>query len=395
MTLRILCLDIEGGHGGSSRSLYYFLKYVDRDRVAPEVWCRRNGPTVQMYLDIGIPVQVEPHLPKKSSLPRLSRNIWVQIRYFIDFFSSHLVRKRLLTTINDRFDVVYFNHEAFYHLAAWLRPKVKAGFVMHNRTLLHDSWFARRQAQLLVAVNSVNIFISERERDNIRYLANWNGGTVIHNVAEILSVRPQPHPKVLIDSRFTVACLSNYSWLRGVDRLMKVAIELRSMGHKDIKFLIAGEYSIPKSIQRKLRNATTLSEYAALCNVADSFVFLGHVTEPERVLAASHALVKPSREDNPWGRDILEALAMGLPVLACGSFDKFVKTGVNGYLYPHDENFNSKEMALDIIRLSIDPSLREMMSKSAVECIRQKCDGRSRANDLMLAWERAYTSHAE
>jgi len=35
------------------------------------------------------------------------------------------------------------------------------------------------------------------------------------------------------------------------------------------------------------------------------------------------------------------------------------------------------------------------MSKSAVECIRQKCDGKSRANDLMLAWERAYTSHAE
>jgi hypothetical protein len=31
--IRILCLDIEGGHGGSSRSMYQSLRYLERSPV--------------------------------------------------------------------------------------------------------------------------------------------------------------------------------------------------------------------------------------------------------------------------------------------------------------------------------------------------------------------------
>jgi glycosyltransferase involved in cell wall biosynthesis len=392
--LRVLCLDIEGGFGGSSRSLYYLLKHVDRSCVTPEVWCRRAGPILPLYESIGIPVRVEPALPKVSSLPRFSRNVWALAQYLVAFSRSRPIRQRLVTTINDRFNVVHFNHEAFYQLAAWLRPKVKAAFVMHNRTQLKDSWFARRQARHLVSVNDINIFITECERDNIRLLADWDRGTVIHNVVDVPDVRPQPHPAVPTDGRFTIACLSSYSWLRGVDRLIDVAVALRSIGSDDIRFVMGGNFSLSGSLPGLLGDIAvkggTLADYAAVRGVADSFIFLGHVAEPERVLAASHALAKPSREDNPWGRDILEALAIGLPVLACGTYDRFVKPGVSGYLYHHDDKFDPLEMATDIAALAADPLQREMMSAAAVECVRTECDGQARATDLVKAWERAY-----
>jgi glycosyltransferase involved in cell wall biosynthesis len=392
--LRVLCLDIEGGYGGSSRSLYHLLKHVDRSRVAPEVWCRRAGPIVPLYEAIGIQVRIEPSLPKVSSLPRFSRNIWALAQYLVAFARARPLRRRLAAEINDRFDVVHFNHEAFCHLAAWLRPRVKAAFVMHNRTLLKDSWFARRQARLLTVINDINVFITERERDNIRRLAGWDGGTVIHNVVDTPKERPQPHPVVPPDSRFTIACLSSYSWMRGLDRLVDVALALRVMGRDDVRFVVAGNCrligSLPGLLGEVAARGGSLADYAVARGVADRFVFLGHVSEPERVLSASHALAKPSREDNPWGRDILEALAMGLPVLACGTYDHFVKPGVSGYLYPHDDNFDPVAMAADIVGLAAEPLRRLNMSAAAVDCVRSKCDGRSRAADLAVAWEGAH-----
>lgn len=392
--LRVLCLDIEGGYGGSSRSLYHLLKHVDRSRVAPEVWCRRAGPIVPLYEAIGITVRIEPGLPKVSSLPRFSRNVWAQAQHLAAFVRSRPVRQRLAATINDRFEVVHFNHEAFYHLAAWLRRRVAAAFVMHNRTLLKDSWFARRQARLLVGVNDVNVFITERERDNIRRLAGWDGGTVIHNVVDVPTVRPSPHPAVPPDGRFTVACLSNYSWMRGIDRLVDVAVVLRATGRDDVRFVVGGNCALSGSLPGLLGEVAarggSLADYAAARGVANCFVFLGHVSEPERVLAASHALAKPSREDNPWGRDILEALAMGLPVLACGTYDRFVKPGVSGYLYPHGDDFDPAAMAADIAGLAGDPGKRQTMSAAAVECVRTECDGRARAADLLAAWAQAH-----
>ena len=40
---RVLCLDVEGGHGGSSRSFFHLIKNMDRDTVDRSVWCRRRG----------------------------------------------------------------------------------------------------------------------------------------------------------------------------------------------------------------------------------------------------------------------------------------------------------------------------------------------------------------
>ena len=50
----ILCLDIEGGFGGSSRSLFEALNYIDRDSVTPVVWCRKEGPLARGYTELDI-----------------------------------------------------------------------------------------------------------------------------------------------------------------------------------------------------------------------------------------------------------------------------------------------------------------------------------------------------
>ena len=46
--MRVLCLDIEGGYGGSSRSLYESIRHLPKG-VTCEVWCRRAGPIQAQY----------------------------------------------------------------------------------------------------------------------------------------------------------------------------------------------------------------------------------------------------------------------------------------------------------------------------------------------------------
>src|SRR3546814_16059692 len=92
--------------------------------------------------------------------------------------------------------------------------------------------------------------------------------------------------------------------------------------------------SLPGVLGSIARRGGTLADYAAAKGVGDMFLFLGHVTEPERVLAGCHALIKPTRENNPWGRDIVEAMAHGRPVISVGPWAKFVETGATGILPP-------------------------------------------------------------
>jgi len=45
--LRVLYLDKEGGFGGSSRSLYFLIKNLDRRRVEAQVVLRERGPALE------------------------------------------------------------------------------------------------------------------------------------------------------------------------------------------------------------------------------------------------------------------------------------------------------------------------------------------------------------
>ncbi|MBM3541495.1 MAG: glycosyltransferase family 4 protein, partial [Alphaproteobacteria bacterium] len=89
---------------------------------------------------------------------------------------------------------------------------------------------------------------------------------------------------------------------------------------------------------------------------------------------------------NPWGRDILEAMAMGLPVLSVGTDATFVETGVTGVL---QSPFDAAALAGDIARLADDRDRVRRMGGAARVRVATLCDGTSRARDLLDLWRGA------
>ena len=389
MTLRILCLDIEGGFGGSSRSLLESIRHMDRSHAEPEVWCGRDGPAIKWYGTLGVPCRVVP-FPRFSALPRASRNLYALARAMQGQFRARgmfewFVQKAM------RFDLVHANHESLFLLAVHLRRYADTPLVMHMRTIVVPSVFARWQARSIARSADQVVFITENEREAWERLGlRTPAARVIYNIAVAPPEGVSPHPAVPSDARFRVACLSNYAWVRGVDRLVDVAAELKSRGRSDVLFVVAGDMrlrgTLPGALGRIAARGGTLEDYAASIGVSDMFAFLGPVDEPERVLAACDIVARPSRGNNPWGRETLEALAAGRPIVCTGEYQRFAEDGVTGIVSP---DYDRAAFADAIIRLADDPALRRRLGAAGRQRVAALCDGAARAEDLRVAWATA------
>jgi glycosyltransferase involved in cell wall biosynthesis len=393
--LRVLCLDIEGGFGGSSRSLYESLRALERGAVAAEVWCRRDGPIRARYEALGIPCRIAPEMPRMNSLPRASRNLFGYARAVREMLRLKDFRARLLAAIA-RVDLVHFNHEGLFLLAAWLRRRHEKAQTMHVRTMIPRNTFGRWQGRRMAAANDRLVFITENERATVEALLGGPArGRVIYNIAAPPEADVAPHPAVPRDGRLKVAVLANYAWIRGIDRMVEMAESLAARGRRDILFVMAGDMSLrgrlPGALGEIAKRRGSLSDYAAQRGVAEMFLFLGHVADPETVLAACDVLAKPTREDNPWGRDILEGLAAGKPVISLGAYDTFVKTGVSGFLLP---DYTAAVIADILLRLDADRALVRQLGDGARAHVATLCDGHARAKDLLALWREAVAARS-
>ena len=386
----MLCLDHEGGHGGSSRSLYALLSHINSPDVRLEVWCRRSGHIEDLYRGIGVPCRVVPELPVLTSQPRTFDNFVEYPRFFRRVRRQRDLLRRVATQIDDHFNVVHWNHQSFWWMARWLRRRTRAAFVMHIRGRLIDTPFARWQERTTLKLMDELIYITENEQTHFQKLAGRAPGRVIFNVPPKGTPEFRLHPAVPADGRLVVASLSNYSWVRGVDRLVDLAAALRDRGRRDVLFVIAGNMQLPKRLPGELGAVAarkgTLEDYVVQRGLVDYFLFLGHVAEPERVLAACDVLAKLSRENNPWGRDMLEALHFGKPVLTVGEWTEFVEHDVTGIMPP---KFDVETMTDSLCRLADDREYCRSLGAAGSARIAERCDGPSKAAELVAVWKQA------
>ena len=117
-----------------------------------------------------------------------------------------------------------------------------------------------------------------------------------------------------------------------------------------------------------------------------NLTFIGHCKSPEKLISQCDLLVKLTRGADPWGRDILEALAGGLPVISIGNYDKFVETNVTGLLV---DNFDADIIADWIGNVISDNLLLQKMSKTSRERIAEECDPSKYAKNLQEIWGNA------
>ena len=132
----------------------------------------------------------------------------------------------------------------------------------------------------------------------------------------------------------------------------------------------------------------TLMDYAKSQKVSHMIRFMGHVKNPEKFIKESDILIRPTRENNPWGRDILEAMAFGKTIISVGSYDKFIKNGFNGLL---QKKFDLKNLAKWLVNLSENSKILSVYGKNSLSIVKNLNNPENNAKKLEKFWINSYS----
>lgn len=114
-----------------------------------------------------------------------------------------------------------------------------------------------------------------------------------------------------------------------------------------------------------------LEQLARTLGVAERVRFLGYLPDPRTATAQVHASVSASR-DEPLGLTILEAMAMGRPVVAfaSGGVPEIVQPGITGWLAPPQ---SENGLVAAMREASRSPAMAHTMGAQARTFIEQSC----------------------
>ena len=391
--LRVLCIDHEGGHGGSSRSLYFTLSQMNRDAVELEVWCRRDSEFRNRYTELGIPVRLTRIIPVCRAQERFRATLRSLFNASIDLFRNRKALRRLAKEIDERFDIVHLNYESLILFAWWLRKRSNKVLVMHIRSRPVPTLWSRFQVFLQSRVIDQFVFITENQLERFNSLGgNGSRDTIIFNPAPIVKIS-EPHPLVPKDDRLNAGSLSNASYKRGVDRIVDVAEALAKRGaSRNFRFVIAGDNRFSKFDAKQLASFSqsnlTLRQYAEHRGVGEMFLFLGHVSDPERVISSCDLVLKLSRRNDPWGRDVIESLTLGKPVLTTGTWEGFVHHDKSGWVIG---DFDAERCADYLMFAAANRESLKRMGDGGREHILELCNPATRASELEAIWFKTAT----
>ena len=151
--------------------------------------------------------------------------------------------------------------------------------------------------------------------------------------------RPSARKALGITGGPVIAVIAQITPWKGQLRAILILAELRR-SHPDARLLLAGETKFigratsydNQAYERELKSAI------AELGLESSVDWLGERQDVETVLACSDVLLVPSTEE-PFGRTVIEALAMNIPVIAtdAGGPAEVIRPGLDGYTLPPDD----------------------------------------------------------
>ena len=182
--MKILHIDIEGGFGGSSRSLaklVFGLKNSQSD-IESIVLCKASGPIQNEYLASGVQCEIFEHMYSRIPLPKYNfRNLLTSVTRLFNLIRLH----RKITEIKP--DVVHFNYAGLMFNGLLLKLTGFSGkIIIHSRVLWPQNIFARLFTFILTHSADYVVAIAEPVRD--AHVANGLDHSllrIIHNPSSV------------------------------------------------------------------------------------------------------------------------------------------------------------------------------------------------------------------
>lgn len=355
MATRILYVHNSADIYGASRSLVRLMKNLNREQFLPLVVLPEQGPLQTKLEELNVKVLIHPSL---SVITRSVFRSWRILLFFLQFpfsvfFFWRLIRKNEIDLVHTNTGVILSPALAakltgiphIWHIRDWFQ-EFKGMWGPYAKYIL---WSSRR-------VIAVSRAIAGQFPDQSKLVVVHNGFSLDEFAVPKEKLAREFRERFGLSNQIVVGCVGRIKLVRkGQEVLIQAANLLKKKG-VNAKFVIIG--SVFTGNENHLEE---LKRMVREFNLEQDVVFTGELADPKPAYAAMDIFVLPSAQPEPFGGVVMEAMSMGVPVIATnigGSIDQ-VAEGVTGYLVPPSD---PAALAEKIEKLIQDETLRKQMS---------------------------------
>ncbi len=361
--MRILSVNNTADIYGASRCMErVFSRFAEAGHEVHAVVPER-GPLVPLLEARGIHVHIHPGL---SIVDRAQlRSLGGGLRFVLQFPISVLWLAQLMLRL--RIDVVHSNTVVIPSpaVAALLTGR---RHVWHVRELLGEFGSLWRPYQRLVhRLSDAIIAISRCTRDQFETSLRDKIAVIYDGLSEADSIVTPSHRDQLRslapEGSTLVGVVGRIKFHRkGQEVLVRAASLLRER-YSHARYLIVGSASPGNEDQ-----VTRLKGLIAELGVDDLVILAGESDDPASVFAALDIAVAPSVQPEPFGCVVMEAMAVGTPVIGsrAGGIAEQIVDGDSGLLFTPGD---AESLAEALDRLLSNPELRSAMAGIALRRI--------------------------
>ena len=248
-------------------------------------------------------------------------------RNSIKTIKSLPVYRQLADTVQTlRPDIIHYNSYTTLLISHWLQGYPA---MLHAREVMVEPCWSLPAVRFLLRRRIHEIIAIAPEEGEQAARIFGVPATVVFNWPEKpLQLSPMPENGPLVFGVFSHVTPSK-GHLDCVKACALVADKLRQANVK-IR-LFGGKIPVHEDYYHAVANGISQS------GLEDIMEFPGFVDNPEEEMQRIHLLLRPDTTGKPWGRDVIEAMSLGRPVLAVGEREVMVKNGLTGRLTPRGD----------------------------------------------------------
>ncbi|PYQ14444.1 MAG: hypothetical protein DMF80_12600 [Acidobacteria bacterium] len=391
MAARVLYLIPSGIIGGAERSLLGLVAALDRERFEPMVCGPDGGPLASVVESLGVPF-LSLHLPRE--VERLSlRGARSSFPDALEAVPGALsLYKAVSSGVRElRLDIIHTNGTKAHVIGAMAGWRQQVPVIWHIRDFVENRVWERSIAALGRAAAVHIIANSSAVAASVEALGLASRMEVIPNGVDLKEFSPEVDGGGLRKELGIPpeACLVGMvglfaSW-KGQQEFLRSAAVLHDRC-PGLLFLLVGDEVYRTDGHGAFRE--TLIRQARDHGLGEVVTFTGYRHDVPKVMAALDVVIHASIRPEPFGRVVLEAMAMGRPVVAtnAGGVPEVLGTdGGAGLLVPPGD---VSALTNAIMRLVRDETLRRSMGAAGRQRAEALFDIRFHAARVAALYER-------
>ena len=293
--------------------------------------------------------------------------------------------KRFLKTLLDNeIDILHINSSVFPHIQKFIKENSNIKIVTHVREMIPRYGLGLVQQYMISRIYRYSDAVIAISDNEAQYFIGHANLTIIPNPFDFSKI-DQIKSTFRADNQFpadvvSVGMMGQFHKAKGhMDFLKALKIIIEGKESKfPFLFVLIGIYPEVSFLKLLLKRMLFKNDYRSEVldyikgNGLEKYVkIVPYSYRIFNILNAMDIMVRPSCAGDPWGRDIIESMAFGKPVVATGDSEYLVKEGVTGYLVPRQLPERLAEKILDLIN---NPQKRKVFGENGKERVLGMCD---------------------